>query len=92
MVPFGFTNAFATFMFLMNNAFSKYLDNFMMVFLDDILVYSKDEAEHDYHLRLVLKVLWKDQLYSKINKFTFFQDKVKYLAHIIFEEGIAVDL
>ena len=63
MVPFGFTNAPATFIFLMNNVFSKYLDIFVLVFLDGILIYSKNEEEHVEHLRMTLKLLRKHKLY-----------------------------
>ena len=92
VVPFGLTNALATFMSLMNNFFSQYLDKFVLVFLDDILIYFKNEVEHEEHLRLVLHILRKNQLYSKLNKLGFYQSKVQYLGHIISKEGIVVDL
>ena len=85
------TNALATFMCLMNNFFSKYLDKFVLVFLDDILVYSKDEEEHEEHLRLTLQVLREHQLYAKLSKCDFYRDRIQYLGHIISEEGISVD-
>ena len=78
-------------MCLMNSVFSKYLDNFVLVFLDDILVYSKNEEEHEEHLRLVLQVLREHQLYAKLSKCDFYQRKIQYLGHIISEEGITVD-
>ena len=68
VVPFGLTNAPATFMYLMNSVFSKYLDKFVLVFLDDILVYSKNEEEHEEHLRLTLQLLREHQLYAKLSK------------------------
>jgi hypothetical protein len=73
VVPFGLTNAPATFMCLMNSVFSKYLDKFVIVFLDDILVYSKNEEEHEEHLRMVLQVLREHQLYAKLSKCDFYQ-------------------
>ena len=65
VVPFGLTNAPATFMCLMNSVFSRYLDKFILVFLDDILVYSQNEEEHEEHLRLTLQLLREHQLYAK---------------------------
>ena len=70
MVPFGLTNAPATFMCLMNSVFSRHLDKFVLVFLDDILIYSKNEEEHEEHLRLTLKVLREHKLYAKLRKMT----------------------
>ena len=91
MVPFGLTNALATFMFLMNNVFSKYLDKFVLVFLDGILVYSKNEEEHEENLRLTLQLLREHQLYAKLSKCDFYRDRIHYLGHIISEEGISMD-
>jgi hypothetical protein len=73
VVPFGLTNAPATFMCLMNNVLSKFLDRFVLVFIDDILVYSKNREEHEKHLKLVLQVLREHQLYAKFSKCDFFQ-------------------
>jgi hypothetical protein len=92
MVPFGLSNALAVFMCLMNGVFRNYLDKFVIVFLDDILVYSKIEEEHEQHLRMVLQVLREHQLYAKLSKFLFYQKQIHYLGHIISEEGITVDL
>jgi hypothetical protein len=72
-VPFGLTNAPVVFMYLMNDIFINYLDKFVILFLDDILIYSKSEEEHEHHLRLVLQVLREHQLYAKLNKFYFYQ-------------------
>ena len=83
VVPFGLTNALTTFMCLMNNVFSRYLDKFVLVFFDDILVYSKNEKEHEEHLRLTLNLLRKHQLYAKISKCDFYRDRIQYLGHII---------
>jgi hypothetical protein len=75
----------------MNGVFREYLDKFVILFLDDILVYSKSEEEHEHHLRMVLKVLREHQLYAKLNKCSFYQNKIHYLGHIILEEGIVMD-
>jgi hypothetical protein len=91
VVPFGLTNAPATFMCLMNNVLNKFLDIFILVFIDDILIYSKNREEHEEHLRLVLQVLREHQLYAKLSKCDFFQKQVHYLGHVISKEGVAVD-
>jgi ribonuclease HI len=91
VVPFGLSNAPAVFMCLMNGVFRNYLDKFVIVFLDDILVYSKTEEEHEQHLRMVLQVLREHQLYEKLSKCSFYQKQIHYLGHIISEEGIVVD-
>ena len=90
-MPFGLSNAPTVFMCLMNGVFREYLDKFVIVFLDDILVYSKSEEEHEHHLRMVLQVLREHQLYAKLSKCSFYQNRIHYLGHIISEEGIAVD-
>ena len=90
-LPFGLTNAPATFMCLMNSVLNKYLDKFVLVFIDDILVYSKSEEEHKEHLRIVFQTLKKNQLYAKFSKCEFYKDKIQYLGHIISEQGLAVD-
>ena len=92
MVPFVLSNAPVVFMCLMNGVFRDYLDKFVIVFLDDILVYSKSEEEHEKHLRMVLQVLREHQLYAKLRKCLFYQRQIHYLGHIILEEGIVVDL
>jgi hypothetical protein len=91
VVPFGLTNAPIVFMCLMNGIFRNYLDKFVIVFLDDILIYSKSEEEHEHHLMLVLQVLRGHQLYANISKCSFYQKQIHYLGHIISEQGIAVD-
>jgi hypothetical protein len=91
VVLFGLTNAPAVFMCLMNGVFINYLDKFVIVFLDDVLVYSKTAEEHEKHLRMVLEVLREHQLYAKLSKCTFYQRQIHYLGHIISEEGITVD-
>jgi len=80
-------------MCLMNGLFIDYLDKLVIVFLDDILIYSKTEEYHEHHLRMVLQVLIENQFYSKIgNSCTLYRKKIHYLGDIILEEGIAMDL
>jgi hypothetical protein len=83
VVTFGLTNAPTVFMFLMNGTFSNYLNKFVIVLLDDILIYSKIEEEHEKHLTLVLQVLRENHLYAKLRKFSFYQEKIHYLGNII---------
>jgi hypothetical protein len=83
VVPFGLTNVPAIFMCLMNGVFRNYLEKFVIVFLDDVLVYSKTEEEHEKHLRMVLQVLREHQLYAKLSKCSFYQRQIHYLGHII---------
>ena len=73
------------------SVFSKYLDKFVLVFLDDILIYSENEEEHEEHLRMALQLLREHKLYAKLSKCDFYKDKIHYLGHIISEEGISVD-
>ena len=80
-MPFDLTNAPAAFMALMNNIFSSYLDQFVVVFIDDILVYSKDEDQHAEHLRVVLQTLKEHKLYAKFTKCEFWLRKVSFLGH-----------
>ena len=75
-MPFGLTNATTSFMCLMNSVLSKYLDKFVVVFIDDILVYSKTKEEHDDHLHIILQVLREHKLYAKFHKCEFFKDKI----------------
>ncbi|XP_050233339.1 uncharacterized mitochondrial protein AtMg00860-like [Mercurialis annua] len=90
-MPFGLTNAPAALMDLMNRVFKPYLDSFVIVFIDDILVYSRSEEEHAEHLRLVLQTLGEKQLYAKCSKCEFWLEKVVFLSHVISAEGIYVD-
>jgi hypothetical protein len=91
VVPFGLSNAPVVFMCLMNGVFREYLNNVVIVFLDDILIYSKSEEEHEQHLRMVLQVLREHQRYAKLSKFLFYQREIHYLGHIISKNGIVVD-
>ena len=86
VVPFGLTNSPTTFMCLMNGIFRKYLYKFVIVFLDDILIYSKSEEEHEEHMRLVLQVLREYQHYDKMSKCSFYHMQIHYLGHIISNE------
>ena len=91
VMAFGLTNAPAAFMDLMNRVFKEYLDKFVIVFIDDILVYSKTEADHEEHLRIVLEVLRKERLYAKFSKCEFWLTEVRFLGHIVGSERIRVD-
>jgi hypothetical protein len=90
-MSFGLTNAPAHFMYLMNSVFMLELDKFVMVFIDDILVYSKSMEEHEEHLWVMLQWLWDHQLYAKFSKCEFWINKVSFLGHVISPEGIALD-
>ena len=88
---FGLTNAPTAFMDLMNRVFQPYLDRFVIVFINDILVYSGSPKEHSEHLRIVLQTLREWQLYAKLSKCQFWLDKVAFLGHVISAEGVSVD-
>jgi hypothetical protein len=75
----------------MNGVFMDYLDKFFIVFLDDILLYSNSEEEHEHHLRMVLQLLREHQLYAKLRKCSFYQKHIHYLGNIISKDGIVVD-
>jgi hypothetical protein len=91
VMSFGLTNALAFFMNLMNSVFMDYLDKFVVVFIDDILIYSQSEEEHVDHLKMVLQRLQQHQLYAKLSKFEFWIDEVLFLGHIINKDGLALD-
>ena len=82
-MPFGLTNAPAAFMDLMNRVFRPYVDQFVVVIIDDILVYSNDRENHESHLRVVLKTLRKEQLYAKLSKCKFWLNEMSFLGHIL---------
>ena len=91
-MPFGLTNAPASFIDLMNRVFKPYLDQFVVVFIDDILVYSRSGEEHERHLSIMLQTLRDKQLFAKLNKCEFWLDKVSFLGHVVTKDGISVDL
>nr|GFB18800.1 putative reverse transcriptase domain-containing protein [Tanacetum cinerariifolium] len=90
-MPFGLTNAPAVFMDLINLVCKPYLDKFVIVFINDILIYSKDEKEHEEHLNKILELLKKEELYAKFSKCEFWIPKVQFLGHMIDSQGIHVD-
>jgi hypothetical protein len=91
VMPFGLANAPAAFMDLMNRVFQDFLDQFVVVFIDDILIYSKSLEEHEDHLRRVLQRLREKRLYAKFSKCEFWLDKVIFLGHVVSKDGISVD-
>ena len=91
VMSFGLTNAPTKFMDLMNRVFRPYLDRFVIVFIDDILVYSRSESEHERHLDLVLQTLRRHQLYANFNKCEFWLSRVGFLWHVVSADGIYVD-
>ncbi|GJY85885.1 putative reverse transcriptase domain-containing protein [Tanacetum coccineum] len=91
VMPFGLTNAPAVFMDLMNRVCKPYLDKFMIVFIDDILIYSKNKEEHAEHLKTILNLLRSEKLYAKFSKCDFWLDFVQFLGHVIDSSGVHVD-
>ena len=91
VMPFGLTNAQAAFMDLMNRAFQPYLDQFVVVFVNDILIYSQSEVENEDHLRIVLQLLRDHQLYAKFSKCEFWLTEVGFLGHVVSASGMSVD-
>ena len=91
VMPFGLTNTPTTFMDLMNMMFHEYLDRFVIVSIDDILIFSKSMEEHEEHLRFVFQILREKKLYAKFKKCEFWLDQVVFLGHVISEAEISVD-
>ena len=90
-MPFGLTNAPTSFIDLMHRIFQTYLDQFVVVFVDDILIYSQSEWEHEYHLRIVLQLLRDHQQYAKFSKCEFWLTEVRFLGHVVLALGVSVD-
>ena len=91
VMPFGLTNAPAAFMDMMNRIYRPYLDHFVVVFVDDILIYSKSREEHGHHLHMALQTLRENQLYAKLEKCDFWLQEIQFLGHMVSQEGISVD-
>ena len=92
VMPFGLPNAPAAFIDLMHKVFQPYLDQLVIVFVDDILIYSQSEWEHEYHLRIVLQLLRDHQLYAKFSKCEFWLIEVRFLGHVVLASDMLVDL
>ena len=91
-MPFELTNTPAAFMDLMHRIFQPYLNHFIVVFVDDILIYSQSEWDHEYHLRIILQLLRDHQLYAKFSKCEFWLTEVRFLRHVGSGSGMSVDL
>ena len=91
VMPFGLTNALAAIMDLMHRVFHPYLDRFVVVFVDDILIYSKTKEDHEDHLRVILQTLRDHQLYAKFSKCEFWLTEVGFLGHVVSALGVSVD-
>src|SRR4051794_3426070 len=91
-MPFRLTNAPATFMMVMNNALQPLIDKCVIIYIDDILIYSKNEKEHEQHLRQVLMLLRQNKLYVKVSKYKFFKEHVEFLGHIVSSEGVEAEV
>ena len=91
VMPFGLTNASTAFMALMNEVFKPHLNQFVIIFIDDILVYSRSREEHEQHLRIILQTLREKRLYAKLNKCDFWLEQISFLGHVISKDGVSVD-
>ena len=91
VMPFGLTNVPTTFMDLMHRVFQPYLDQFVVIFVDDILIYSQSEEEHEDHLRIVLQALRDYQLYAKFSKWEFWLTEVRFLGHVMSASSVLID-
>lgn len=90
-MPFGLTNALVAFLDLMNRVFQDFLDRFIVVFIDHILIYSRSQQEREENLRLVLRRLQEEKLYAKLSKCEFWMEQVPFLGHIVSSKGISID-
>ena len=90
-MPFGLTNTPAVFMDIMNRVCKPYLDKFVIVFIDGILIYSRSKENHEQHLRLILELPRNEKLYVKFSKCEFWRREVQFLGHVVSEKGIQVD-
>jgi hypothetical protein len=91
VMPFGLTNAHVVFQHMMNDVFHEYLDNFVVCYINGILIFSKNMANHECHVHLVLEKLQKFGFYAKLEKCGFHQSEVKFLGYIIFGSGVCID-
>jgi Reverse transcriptase (RNA-dependent DNA polymerase) len=91
VMPFGLTNAPRTFQALINDVFRDYVDKFMLVYLDDVLIFSRSAEEHKEHVELVLKRLWDEKLFAKLSKCEFNKPSVTFLEHIVGQEGLSME-
>ena len=91
LMPFGLTNVPTAFMYLIHRVFQPYLDQFVVVFVDEILIYSQSDEEHEDHLRIILQVLREHQLYAKFSKCEFWLTQVPFLGHLVSASGVSVD-
>ena len=91
MILFGLTNALVEFMDIMHRVFQPYLDQSVVVFVDDILIYSKSEEDHEGHLRIILHTLRKHKLYAKFSKCEFWLIEVRFLGHVVSASGVSMD-
>jgi hypothetical protein len=92
VMPFGLINTFVVFQHLMNNVFCEYLNDFMVCYINDIFIFSKNMEDYKHHVRLVLEKLQEVELYAKLKQYDFHQFEVEYLGYIIFGDGIHMDL
>ena len=91
VMPFGLTNAPSVFMDLMNRVFHEYLDRFVVVFIDDILIYSANHQDHEEHLKVVMEILRENKLFAKLKKCEFWIQEVSFLGHVVSKDGLVVD-
>ena len=91
VMPFGLTNAPIVYTNLMNKVFKDYLDQFVIIFIDDILVHSRTEEKHECHLLIVSQILWEKKLYAKFKKYEFWMKQVHFLGHVVSKDGVSIN-